>query len=196
MGDVRIVNGAGGPLAAAEVDENNHLHVLSLDVPIGTYRAMRGENFAFLTELDTAATAAYALAYILNNSVTKNFHIERLFINATEALDTCEIWAGVTRTSGGTLVSPINTNFSNANILDASIYHAVTPGALVLDYTLAKELYSFKPAARAVTMIDLQGRWVLGKNNSIGIKVASSVVTATKIRMTVVGWTWDVGSAL
>lgn len=196
MGDTRIVNGAQGPMSAALVDKENHLHVFSHATELGTIKGLQGENFATLAEIDTAATAVYDMAFIQNDSTDKYIMIERFLISSTGDLNTCEIWSGVSRTSGGTLVIPVNTNFSSANVLNATVYHAVTPGALVLGYTTAKEMYSLKPAARATTLIELKGRWVLGKNNTIGVKVASAAAAANQIRLVTVTFTWPVDAQL
>lgn len=193
MGDTRITNGAGGPMAAALVDKDNNLHVAAHTMKIATYRALHGEAFASLVEIDLVDGTTKDLMFFRNDSTTLSVLAERIWIQGTLTMDTCEVWAGVTYTSGGADVTPINVNFSSANVLDATIKHGTT--ALTLGYTTAKELYSIKPNAREATNIELDGRWIFGKNNTLGLKVSSPTATAgtpCKVRCTMVVYTLPV----
>lgn len=193
MGDVRIVNGAAGAMASVLVDKDNHLHTVAHSMDMATFRSLEGECFASLVEIDLTTASSADLSFLQNDSTTNYILIERIWISGTLTMDTLEIWSGVTRTSGGALVTPTNVNFSSANVLDATIYHGST--ALTLGYTNAKELYSIKPAARENVIIDLKGRWILGKNNTLGILVGSptaTVGTPCKVRCTMIVYTLPV----
>lgn len=105
--------------------------------------------------------------------------IDRIIFSTNSAMATIEMYAEHTRTSGGTLRTPVNLNRSDGRTSETTVYIGISGsgGELTLDYEDDNEILDLKLTSNGLPTYthDFHNSLVLGKNDNVAIvgKVSS-----------------------
>lgn len=176
---------ATGSGKGAKVSEDNRLHTFSLvEFPMESFSHL-GDSFTIPAEfIALTTTASYTgILYLTNTSVTHNIHIER--IRATSTVGT--LWKVIknptagTLISAGTLVVPVNYNFSSGRTVTGTAKKGVD-AQTVTDGTWLEQ---WMTGVYGVTERQYDGAIVIGAGNSIAVLAQPSAAATVGTTMSI-----------
>lgn len=181
---MEITDGTGNG-KAARVSDDNRLHTFSLiEYPMESF-SHTGDSFTIPSEfIALTTTASYTgILYLINTSVTHNIHIERVRTSSTVGT----LWKIVknptagTLISAGTVVTPVNYNFSSGRTLTGTVKKGVDA------QTVTDGIWMEQWQTGVYQAIERQydGSVILGAGNSIAILAQPSAAATVALTLSV-----------
>ena len=177
----RIEDGKGRGKFAA-VDSDNHLEVASITLPKIAAVSHDGGAFAMIGRHTIQVTDTVEnFAYVLNNNSNKHVHIQSVTIavkTSTGVLFTLSF--GPTRTSGGTLKTPVQLNRGRATQSGVIVYDN-SANNLVLGVTALEDFSEARFGMTMTAQLNGADAVILGPGDTLcarGTGTAGDIVTA------------------
>lgn len=156
-----IIEDGKGTGSLAGVNRNNHLTVAAISEMYQAYSSFE-KGQLFIWNSSYAATAAQTVFAITNTDAVKALRIHQFVLSSSVA----QIWNIKKLTSGtpaGTLVTPINKNFSSGKSASALCYGNAAVNGTLVGLTLFNQM---SPIATPICMCS-DGALILPVNTSL-----------------------------
>jgi len=166
----------------ASVDSNLRLEVSSVTTPIISSRSQTGDSFSILGHHTIQASATTEnLAFIQNGNADKNIYIQTVTyaVQITGVIELILAF-GATRTSGGTVKTPVQLNRGSAKASGLLAWDN-SSNNLVLGTTLAEDFSYIRLGLSSSAYFTSEGSVVLGPGDALYARVigtAGDKVTA------------------